>query len=154
MASTLTQIHIHFVFAVKHRENALHDGIREELHRYIKGIVGKRGNEVLAINSVSDHLHLFVRLHPIQAPGLLMRDVMAGSSGLMNRLRSANRKFAWQDGYCAVSHSQSQCEQVIRYIENQQEHHRHRTFKEEYLDLLHKFGIEYELQYVFDEELV
>lgn len=152
MASTLTQINIHFIFAVKGRENALQDSFRDEPHRYIAGIVYKRDNRLLAINSVSDHLHLFLGLHPMQAPGLLMRDVKAGSSAFVNRNRDANRKFNWQDGYAAVSHSQSQREQVIRYIENQREHHRDKSFQEEYLEMLEKFEIKFDPKYVFDSE--
>jgi putative transposase len=154
MASTLTQINIHFIFAVKGRENALHDDYRDELHRYISGIINKRSNLTLAINSVSDHIHIFVGLHPMQAPGLLMRDIKSASSAFINKKRTANRKFNWQDGYCAVSHSQSQRPQVIRYIKNQQKHHRMKSFREEYLELLQKFEIEYDPKYVFEEELV
>jgi putative transposase len=152
MASTHTQINIHFIFAVKGRENALQDEYREELHRYIAGIINKRSNVVLAINSVSDHIHIFVGLHPMQAPGLLMRDVKSASSAFINKKRKANRKFSWQDGYCAVSHSQSQRGQVIRYIKNQQKHHQIKSFRDEYLELLQKFEIVYDLKYVFDEE--
>jgi REP element-mobilizing transposase RayT len=152
MASTHTQVNIHFIFAVKGRENALQDDFREELHRYIAGIINKRSNMVLAINSVSDHIHIFVGLHPMQAPGLLMRDVKSASSAFINKKRKANRKFQWQDGYCAVSHSQSQRGAVIRYIKNQKKHHQAKSFREEYLELLQKFEIVYDLKYVFDEE--
>jgi putative transposase len=151
MGSTYHQVTLHIIFAVSGRENALTEMLREDIHRYITGVVENNDHKMLAINSHFDHVHMLIGLHPAQAISNLVRDIKSNSSRFINEKRKANRKFSWQDGYAVISHSRSQRPQVIRYIENQQEHHRRKSFREEVIDILQKFEIEYDDRYVFDE---
>jgi putative transposase len=151
MASTHTQITIHFVFAVSGRENAITNNIKEDLHGYIAGIVTNHKHKMLAINSHFDHVHLLVGLHPGQSVSDLMRDVKANSSRFMNEKRKSNRRFEWQEGYAAFSYARSQRDQVIKYIEKQEEHHRVKSFREEIIEILKNFEIDYDERYLFEE---
>ncbi|MGS2739613.1 IS200/IS605 family transposase [Sinomicrobium sp. M5D2P17] len=150
MPNTYSQIYIQIVFAVKGRQNLIQKHHREELHRYITGIVQKRGQKMLSIFAMPDHVHILIGLKPGIALSDLVRDVKAGSSKFINDNRWIKGKFHWQEGFGAFSYSLSQIDRVIKYIQNQEEHHRKRLFKEEYLDFLEKFKIEYNAKYLFD----
>jgi putative transposase len=153
MPNTYTQLHIHFVFAVKYRQATITSSWREELHRYITGIVQNNQHKLLAINSVTDHLHLFIGLHPAQSIPELMRLVKGDSSEFINKKGFTPRKFFWQEGYGAFSNSHSQIDAVVKYIANQEEHHRKKSFREEYLKMLNDFGVDYNEQYIFQDLL-
>lgn len=153
MPNTYTQLHIHFVFAVKYRQAIIAPTWREELHRYITGIVQNNQHKLLAINSVTDHLHLFIGLHPAQSISELMRLVKGDSSEFINKKGFTSRKFFWQEGYGAFSNSHSQIDAVVKYIANQEEHHRKKSFREEYLKMLNDFGVDYNKQYIFQDLL-
>jgi REP element-mobilizing transposase RayT len=149
MPNTYTQLYIHYVFAVQGRPNVIQAKHREELHKFITGIVQKRGHKMIAIFCMPNHIHILIGLHPDMSVSDLARDIKAGSSGFINDRKWVQGKFNWQEGFGAFSYSRSQLNKVIKYILSQEEHHRKKTFKEEYLDLLDKFGIEYDSKYLF-----
>ena len=149
MANTYTQIYIHVVFAVEGRQNLIAPAHNEELQKYITGIVTAQKHKLIAINNMPDHLHLLVGLRPDAAISDLVRDVKAGSSKFINEKRWMLGRFSWQEGFGAFSHARSQLDTVIRYIQNQQQHHAQQSFRDEYMELLEKFGVEYDQKYIF-----
>lgn len=148
MANTCSQIYIHIVFAVKGRQNLIAPQHNAELQKYITGIVSNQGQKLLVINNMPDHVHLLVGLQPDLALSDLVGDVKTGSSKFIKTQRWVPGRFSWQEGFGAFSYSRSQLGSVIRYIENQQKHHAKKTFREEYIQLLEKFGVEYDLRYI------
>ena len=150
MAGTFSQIYIQYVFAVKGRENLLQMPWRDEVFRYIAGIIKSKQQKPIIVNGVSDHVHVFVGLKPSMPIADLVRDIKNNSSKFINEQKFIKTKFSWQDGYGAFSYSHSQIENVYQYILNQEEHHRKKTFKDEYIEFLQKFGIEFNEKYLFD----
>lgn len=150
MANTYTQIYIHAVFAVKGRQNLLKNPWRQEVFKYIAGIIEGKGQKSIIVNGVADHVHIFVGLKPTIAVSDLLRDVKNSSSKFINEQKFLPGKFEWQEGFGAFSYANSQVEQVYQYILNQEEHHRTKTFKEEYFAILEKFQVEFDDKYVFD----
>ena len=148
---TYTQLHIHFVFAVKYRAAIIQLVWEERLHKYITGIVQNNGHKLLCINSVFDHLHLFIGLNPKQSISELMQVVKGDSSGFINHQKLTLRKFHRQQGYGAFSNSHSQIDGVGKYILNQKNHHRKRTFRDDYLSMLNDYGVAYGSKYVFHD---
>ena len=153
MSNTYTQLYIHCVFAVKYREAIIQPDWEPNLHRYITGILQGNGHKLLAINSMPDHLHFFVGLNPTQSISEMMRLAKGDSSEFVNKERFTKHKFQWQDGYGAFSNSRSQIDSVVKYIMNQKQHHTKRTFKEEYLDILKQYAVEYDEKYIFQDLL-
>ena len=149
MANTYTQIYIQVVFAVEGRQNLIAPEHNEELQKYITGIVTAQRQKLIAINNMPDHLHLLVGLRPDAALSDLVRDIKANSSKFINEKHWVIGRFSWQEGFGAFSYSRSQLGTVIRYIENQQKHHAKKSFREEYVSLLEKFGVEYDARYIF-----
>jgi REP element-mobilizing transposase RayT len=149
MANTYTQIYIHVVFAVEGRQSLIKPERNDELQKYITGIVSAQKQKLIAINNMPDHLHLLVGLRPDSSLSDLVRDVKAGSSKFINEKRWVMGRFSWQEGFGAFSHSRSQLGAVIRYIGNQQKHHAKQSFREEYVALLEKFGVDYDPRYIF-----
>ena len=149
MANTYTQIYLHVVFAVEGRQNLIAPEHNDELQKYITGIVTAQRQKLIAINNMPDHLHLLVGLRPDVALSDLVRDVKADSSKFINEKRWVMGRFSWQEGFGAFSHARSQLGAVIRYIQNQQKHHAKKSFLDEYLELLEKFGVEYDQKYIF-----
>jgi REP element-mobilizing transposase RayT len=152
MANTYTQIYIHVVFAVEGRQNLIHPGHNDELQKYIAGIVSGQRQKLIAINNMPDHVHMLIGLQPDLALSDLVRDIKAGSSGFIKRKRWVGGRFWWQEGFGAFSYSRSQLDTVIRYIRNQQKHHARKSFHEEYVELLEKFGVEYDDRYIFKNQ--
>lgn len=151
MANTYSQIHLQFVFAVKHRDSLIRSQWKEELYLYISGIIEKQGHKLLAINGMPDHIHIFIGMRPNQSVSDLLQDIKRNSSLWINQKGFVNGKFEWQEGYGAFSYSKSQVKAVIDYIENQENHHKKISFREEYIDFLQKFEIEYDERYIFYE---
>ena len=151
MPNTYTQIHIHFVFAVKFREALIQPEWKERLYQYITQIVQHSGHKMLVINGMPDHIHLLIGLRPEQSISHLMQDVKASSSKWINEQKFTKGKFAWQEGYGAFSYSKSQVPRLIGYIKNQEEHHRKKTFREEYLQILKESDIPYDPKYIFKD---
>ena len=149
MANTYSQIYIQVVFTVKDKASLIPKQNREELHKYITGIVNKRNQKLIAIFAMPDHIHLFIGLKPTIAVSDLVRDIKAGSSKFITNNKWTKGKFSWQEGFGAFSYSRSHIDNVVRYILNQEEHHKKKTFKEEYVDFLKKFDIEYNEKYLF-----
>jgi len=149
MANTYTQIHIQFVFIVKYRERVIQALWKQELYKYITGIVQNNKHKMICINGTEDHVHMLVGVRPAQSVSALMQDVKANSSKWINEKGYVKGKFEWQEGYGAFSYSKSQIKNVINYIENQEEHHRKKTFREEYIGFLKEFEIDYDEQYLF-----
>ena len=150
MASTYSQIYIHVVIVVKGRRNLLKKEWREEVFKYMSGIISAKGQKPIIVNGVEDHVHLFIGQKPSIALSDLIRDVKNNTTNFINEKGFLKGKFAWQAGYGAFSYSNSQIEKVYKYIENQEIHHRKKTFKQEYLELLEKFEIAFEERYLFD----
>lgn len=150
MANTFSQIYIQVFFAVKGRNNLLQKPWREIVFKYISGIIKEKGQKALIVNGVADHVHVFIGLKPSANLSDLVRDIKNNSSRFINEQGLVKGKFAWQAGYGAFSYGHSQIEKVYQYILNQEKHHRKKTFKQEYLEFLEKFNIDYEEQYVFD----
>lgn len=151
MPNTYTQLYIHIVFAVKYRIAAIQTEWEERLHKYITGIVQNNGHKLLAINSAEDHTHLFIGLNPNQSISELMRLVKGDSSEFINKEKLTIGKFSWQDGYGAFSNGRSQINDVVMYIQNQKQHHAKRSFRDEYLEMLNKYEVEYDERYIFKE---
>jgi REP element-mobilizing transposase RayT len=150
MPNTFTQLYIQLVFAAQGRQNLIDQRYKEELHKYITGIVQKRSHKMLAINSMPDHAHIFIGLAPSQSISDLVRDIKTNSSSFISLKKIVKSQFSWQEGYRAFSYSHSQIDSVVKYILNQEEHHRKKTFKEEYFQFLQKSGIEYDPKYLFE----
>lgn len=150
MANTFSQIYIQTVFAVSGRLSLISQDFKEELHKYITGIVRKKDQKLISINGMSDHIHILIGLRPAMALAELVRDIKSDSSEWVNRKKLARGKFGWQEGYGAFSYGHSQLDTIIRYIQNQEKHHQRRSFKNEYLTLLRKFEIEFKEKYVFE----
>lgn len=151
MANTYTQIYIHIVFAVKGRQNLIHANWKDEIYKYITGIVTNEGQKLIAINGMPDHIHILIGLKPDKSLSDLVRDIKANSSRFINEKKWINGKFEWQTGFGAFSYSHSQLTNVISYINNQEEHHKIKTFKEEYIEFLKAFDVDYKNEYIFDE---
>jgi REP element-mobilizing transposase RayT len=150
MANTYTQIYIQIVFAVRNRATLISPQWKARLHKYITGIVQNKGHKLLAINSMPDHLHIFIGMKPDEALSDLVRDVKRDSTNFVNEEIKPKTKFGWQEGFGAFSYSRSAIDAVVKYILNQEEHHRRKTFREEYESFLKKFAVEYDTRYVFE----
>lgn len=150
MANTYSQITIHCVFAVKGRENIIAQSWRDRLHSYLSGIITEKGAKALAVGGWKDHVHILVGLPVTISVSDFMSSVKANSSKWINEQRFVPGKFQWQPGYGAFSYSKSQRDTVVKYIINQEEHHKTKTFREEYIKMLTDFEVIYEEKYIFD----
>jgi len=150
MANTYTQIYIQVVFAVQNRNALIQPEWEEELFKYITGTIQNKGQKMLAINGSRDHIHFFIGMKPTCCLSDLVREVKKSSNSFINEKRFSRFAFQWQGGFGAFSYSHSQLTDVIKYIENQKEHHRKKSFKEEYLSFLKAFEIEFKHEYVFE----
>lgn len=150
MANTYTQLDIQLIFAVQGRQSLIHRSWKEELFRYITGIVQNCGHKMLRINGMPDHIHVFIGYNPNQLIPKLVQKIKTASNAFINENNFTGFKFSWQEGYGAFSYGRSQRNSVINYIIRQEEHHRQKTFREEYLEFLKKFEVEYREEYLFD----
>lgn len=150
MANTYSQIYIQIVFAVKGRDNLISTRWKHDLYKYITGIITNEGQKLIAINGMPDHIHILVGLKPTKALSELVRDIKANSSRFINDNKWVLGKFEWQEGFGAFSYSHSQIPNVVKYIENQEEHHKVKTFREEYLEFLKLYDVDFKPEYVFE----
>jgi len=150
MADTFSQISIQVVFAVQNRKALIYKSWEEELYKYITGIIQKKGQKMLAINGTSNHIHFFFVMTPTCCLSDLVREIKKSSNTFISEKRFCSSKFQWQEGFGAFSHGYSQRKNVIHYIENQKEHHRIKSFMDEYLSFLNKFEIEFKNEYLFE----
>jgi putative transposase len=149
MANTYSQIYVQVVFAVEARQAIIREERREELQRYMTGIVTNKNQKLLAIYCMPDHAHLLIGLRPSMALSDLVNSIKAGSTNHINEQRWVMGRFSWQEGFGAFSYSHSQLAAVIRYIQNQKAHHATKGFDEEYTRLLQRFNVSYEERYLF-----
>ena len=150
MANTYTQIYVQIVFTVQGRQNLITEKYRDELEKYICGIVNNIKSKALAIYCNPDHTHILIGLNPSISISNMARDIKASSSKWINDKKWIGGRFSWQEGYGAFTYSKSQIDTVVKYILNQPDHHRKKTFKEEYLKILNDYGIQYDDKYLFD----
>ncbi|HPC99450.1 MAG TPA: IS200/IS605 family transposase [Bacteroidales bacterium] len=150
MANTYTRIYLHLVFTPGGRENIIPVKYHVELQKFTTGIIQNNRHKLLAIKFMPDHVHIFIGYQPHQALPDLMRDIKANTSRFINDKKWLPGKFQWQEGYGAFSYSQSQITNVIRYINNQENHHKRISFRDEYLKILERFEVESEPEYLFE----
>jgi putative transposase len=149
MANTYTQIHIQAVFTVKNRECIISSVWKDDLYKYITGIIQNNQHKVLAINGMPDHIHILFGMRPIQSLSDLLQDVKGDSSKWINQNHFIKGHFSWQEGYGAFSYGKSQISNVIDYINNQKRHHSNLSFKNEYIKMLQESDIPYDDRFLF-----
>jgi putative transposase len=149
MANTYSQIYIQIVFAVEGRQNLIDPSHNNDLQKYITGIVTKQRHKLIAVNNMQDHVHVLIGQRPDAALSELVGDIKSGSTNFINRQRWVKGRFNWQEGFGAFSYSRSQLDAVIRYVQNQQKHHRKHSFHDEYRTLLDRFEVPYDERYIF-----
>jgi putative transposase len=150
MPGTYSQIYIQIVFSPYKRKNLISNNWSEELYKYIGGIIKNKGQKLIAVNGMPDHIHIFVNIKPSISVSDLVRDIKNNSTNFINEKRLVKGIFSWQGGFGAFSYSLSQIDTVYNYIMNQKEHHNKESFKEEYLEMLRNFDIEFEEKYLFE----
>ncbi len=150
MPNTYTQLHVHFVFAVKYRASLIDNAWKHRMHEYITGIIQRNNHKMLQINSEADHIHMLVGLGTHQSISTLIKNVKTESTKWIRR-QDLSLNFNWQEGYGAFSYAKSQLPIVIRYIQNQEIHHRQQTFLDEYRHILNAFEVAWDEKYIFAE---
>ncbi|MCC5940712.1 MAG: IS200/IS605 family transposase [Balneolaceae bacterium] len=149
MADTYTQIYIQFIFAVQNRRSLIHHSWEAKLHKYVTGIVQNKSHKMIAINGMLDHVHMFIGYRPTESMSELIKVVKGETSKWITDKGFIKGKFSWQEGYGAFSYSRSQIDRVYHYVMNQKIHHQKKSFREEYLELLEKFEVDYDERYIF-----
>jgi putative transposase len=150
MAGTYSQLYIQVVFAVQGRQNLIANSWKDDLNKYIAGIIKGKDQKPIIVNGMPDHIHAFFGLRPTKAISDLVRDIKNNSTNFINDNNFIKGKFSWQEGYGAFSYSRSQMDTIYKYILNQAEHHQKITFKQEYIELLKEFEIEFNEKYLFN----
>ncbi len=150
MANTFTQLRIQLVFAVKGRDNLIPEKYREKVERFITTIIQNRKHKLLAIFCMPDHIHILIRLNPSQSLSKLVEEIKKHSQKFIDEQKWTPFPFKWQRGYGGFSYSKSQTDGVVKYILNQKEHHKKKTFKEEYINILTNLEIDFEEKYLFE----
>ena len=150
MSGTFSQIYIQIIFAVKGRNSLIHEDWEEHLFKYISGIVKNKGQKLLAVNGMPDHIHILIGMQPSCKLSDLVREIKKASNVFVNENKLSKYKFQWQEGYGAFSYSHSALDKVISYILKQKEHHKMKSFKEEYREFLAKYQIDHKEEYLFD----
>lgn len=150
MAGTYTQIYIQLVLVVKGRQFLIHPAWKDDLHKFICGIIKNKGHKCIIVNGMPDHVHVFVGLKPSMSISDLARDIKNNSSRFINQNKLCKRKFAWQAGFGAFSYSHSAVSNVYRYIQNQEEHHKDKTITKEYMEMLEAYDVDFNKKYLFD----
>jgi len=149
-SSTYSQIYIQIIFAVKGRVSLILPSWQEDLYKFITGLVKNKGQKLITINGVQDHIHIFVSINPSCRISDLVREIKKSSNKYINNNFVSMNKFQWQEGYGVFSYNKSAVDNVVKYIDNQKAHHKKRSFKEEYIDFLEKFEIAYKDEFLFD----
>jgi putative transposase len=151
MTNTYTQIYLQFVFAVQDRISLIKSEWKNELYKYITGIVQNNNHKLIVINGIPNHIHVFIGYKPHQLIPDLLQDIKGSSSKWINRKGFIRGEFRWQEGYGAFSYSHSQIDDVVKYIMNQEQHHKKKTFREEYIEFLERFNISYDEKYILKD---
>ena len=152
MANTYTQLYFHVIFAVKGRDNLISKKWKEKLYKYISGIVSNKEQKLIIINGMPNHIHLLLSTKPNCNLSDLVRDIKSNSSKWINSKQFISGKFEWQTGFGAFTVSQSGVNSVIDYIKNQENHHGKKSFREEYIDFLASYEVEFNSDYIFKDE--
>jgi putative transposase len=152
MANTYTQLLIHIIIVVKGRQNQIAKENSSELYKYITGVIQSKKNKLLAINGTQNHTHILIGINPSQSLSVLVKDIKLASSALISKKNWLKGKFYWQEGFGAFSVSKSKLKDVIRYIENQEIHHKKISFKEEFIIFLKKYEVKYDERYIFTDD--
>lgn len=150
MANTYTQCYVHLVFSPKNRQALISKVWKTELEKYITGIIQNRKHKLLAIGAMPDHIHILIGYNLNELIPHLVEEIKTSTNAWIKEKRLSNFKFEWQHGYGAFTHSRMQMDKVVNYILNQEQHHKIKSFKEEYLDMLTKNGVEFKQEYLFD----
>ena len=151
MPNTYSQIYLQFIFAVKGRENLIQENYREELQKYITGIIQNKGQKLISIYANPDHIHILVSFKKLDISiSKFVKEIKVSSTNFINEKKFLNAPFNWQEGYGCFSYSKSQRDAVVNYITDQKEHHKKKSFREEYLGFLKKFEVEFDEKYVFE----
>ena len=150
MANTYTQLYIHLVFSPKNRQALIQKEWKSDLEKYITGIVQNNNHKMLAIGAMHDHIHIFIGYNVNQLIPTLVENIKTSSNAWIKDNKLSKFKFDWQKGYGAFSHSRSQLDTVVKYVLNQEQHHKKKSFKSEYLEMLEKNEIEFNREYVFE----
>ena len=151
MANTYTQIYIQIVIVVQGRHCLIPSEKRENLYKYITGIIRNKKHKLISINGISNHVHILIGLNPAEALSDLIKEVKRCSTNFINEQKWLKGKFSWQNGYGGFSYSRSQLDNVINYIKNQESHHKKKTFREEYIEMLKRFEVEYDEKFIFED---
>jgi putative transposase len=152
MANTYTQLYIHIIIVVKGRQNQINKENKDELYKYITGTIQNKQNKLIALNGESNHIHILISINPKQSISDLVKDIKLSSSEFINSKNWIKGKFYWQEGFGAFSVSKSKIMDLIEYIKNQENHHRKKSFKEEYIGFLKKYNVEFDERYIFSED--
>ena len=152
--STFTNLLFHIIYSTKYRKPLIKEAWQDELYGYIGGIIREQKGTLLKIGGTDDHVHILAKFSPTIAVSDMLRLIKTNSSKWVNERDDVLDRFNWQPGFAAFSVSESLSPKVDKYIGNQVEHHRHKTFKEEFLEMLEKHGIAYDERYVFEEEII
>jgi REP element-mobilizing transposase RayT len=150
MPGTFSQIYIQVVFAVRGRNSLIQPVWEEQLYKYITGIVQNKGQKMLAINGMPDHIHFLIGIKPVCCLSDLVREVKKSSNDFIKEKHFSNFNFNWQEGYGAFSYSHRDLDNVIGYINNQKQHHKKQSFREEYMAFLNEYQIEFKDEYLFE----
>lgn len=150
MANTYTQMYVHLVFSPRRREALIRRKWKDGLEKYITGIVQNHKHKMLAIGAMPDHIHLFIGYNVNHLIPDLVEEIKTSSNAWVKKNKLSKFRFDWQKGYGAFSHSRSQLDTVVKYVLNQEDHHKRKSFREEYLDILRKNEIEFKNEYVFE----
>ena len=151
MANTYTQLYIQIVIVVKGRHCLIPNDKKENFYKYITGIIQNKKHKLISINGISNHIHFLIGLNPSEALSELVKEIKRCSTNFINEQKWLRSKFSWQKGFGGFSYSRSQLDKVVKYIENQEEHHKKRIFREEYIEMLKKFKVKFDDKYIFEE---
>ena len=150
MANTFSQIYLQFVFAVQGRQSLIKKENKEELHKYLTGLVQNRNAKMLAVHCMPDHTHIFIGLKPTILISNFVKEIKVASNDFVNEKKWIMKKFSWQEGYGVFSYSHSHIDRVVKYVLNQEAHHQKASFRQEYIALLNNFQIPFEERYLFE----
>ncbi|MBA3706416.1 MAG: IS200/IS605 family transposase [Bacteroidetes bacterium] len=153
MADTYTQLFYHVVFAVRNRESLIVPGIKDDLYKYITGIITNQKQKLFIINGMPDHVHILLNCKPNMNLSNNIKEIKEHSTKFINEKKVLKGKFYWQEGFGAFTVSKKDVSIILNYIKNQEEHHKKKTFREEYLEFLKENEIEFKEEYVFDFDL-
>ena len=150
MADTYVQAYFHIVFAIKNRQALIQKRWKDELEKYVSTIVQNHGHKLIAIGSMPDHIHIFLGYKLTQTIPKLVEEIKTSSNAWIKEKELSRFKFDWQKGYGAFTHSHSQIDTVAKYVLNQEAHHKKKSFRREYIEMLNNLQIEYNDKYVFE----